>query len=362
MLIRVVLSVLITASLVESNPSSSARGDNFVLIDKNDIDPATTTTRSPIAFSPIPGLLRATSRPMTTSTSRPSPQAVTSTQAITISKVSDTSTVSSTTVASSNHIFGAIGSAAHGSISAISSGISAGVSAGVSAIALPIRVLSHPIQNLVLMSFEGYRTLLQDANRIEAAIRQRLGFSRRARISTLDPMTMHEPVTLEHRDKNTPVLGKLVLTLDDIMISGLSQFKVEQLEGYGRNLYFQHRIPNLDSVANYTIDYHLFDAIPFRVSEGHLTANVPNAHVKGSFQIFPDLRNVWFRVAQLNLTTWVDDLDLKIHPRYIINEHFAIEKSTENRIQDAIKSLMPNITEILKVTYTKAIEMKLGRN
>lgn len=94
--------------------------------------------------------------------------------------------------------------------------------------------------------------------------------------------------------------------------------------------------------------------------EGHLTASVPNAHVRGSFQIFPDLLNVWFRVAQFNMSAWVDELDLHLYPRYIISERFAIEKSTENKVQSAIRGLMPNITELLKLTYTKAIEMRLS--
>lgn len=91
-----------------------------------------------------------------------------------------------------------------------------------------------------------------------------------------------------------------------------------------------------------------------------MTASVPNAHVKGSFQVFPDILNVWFRVAQFNMTAWVDDLDLHLYPRYIINDRFAIEKSTETKVQSAIRSLMPNITELLKITYTKAIEMRLS--
>lgn len=118
------------------------------------------------------------------------------------------------------------------------------------------------------MSFEGYRRLLQDANRIEDFIRERLGLSKRVRLRSLDPLEMPEPMTVEHRDPKAPILGKLILTLNNIMVSGLSRFRVQTLEAYGRNLYFQHTIPQLDSVANYTIDYHLFDAIPFRVSEG----------------------------------------------------------------------------------------------
>lgn len=107
------------------------------------------------------------------------------------------------------------------------------------------------------------------------------------------------------------------------------------------------------------MDYHLFDAIPFRVSSGHLTARVPNARVKGSFQIFPDLVNVWFKVAQLNLTTWVEDLNIRFYPEYLISERFAIDKSTVDKIHTAFTYFLPNITDVLKLTYSKAIEMKL---
>lgn len=223
----------------------------------------------------------------------------------------------------------------------------------------PLRVFS-PLRNLILMSFEGYRRLMTDARKIEDAIRQSLGLSKRAHFRSLDPLDLPEPLILEHRDKKIPILGKVVLTLSDIAISGLSQFKVEQLDGLGRNLYFQHLIPRMDSIANYTIDYHLFDAIPFRVSAGKITAAIPNARVRGTFQVFPDLLNIWFRVAQLNLTTWVEDLNIRFYPEYLISERFAIEKSTIDKIHTAFNYLLPNITDILRLTYTKAIEMRLS--
>lgn len=224
----------------------------------------------------------------------------------------------------------------------------------------PLRIFS-PLRNLILMSFEGYRHLMTDARKIEDFIRVSLGMSKRAHFRSLDPLDLPDPLVVEHRDKKIPILGKVVLTLSDIAISGLSQFKVEQLDGLGRNLYFQHLIPRLDSIANYTIDYHLFDAIPFRVSAGKITANVPNARVRGSFQVFPDILNIWFRVAQLNLTTMVDDLNIRFYPEYLISERFAIEKSTIEKIHTAFNYLLPNVTDILRLTYTKAIEMRLGQ-
>ena len=223
----------------------------------------------------------------------------------------------------------------------------------------PLRILTAPLRNLVLLSFEGYRRLIRNAERIEDSIRRSLGLSKRVRLRSLDPLDLPEPVALEHRDRNIPILGKLVFTMSDISVSGLSNFRVEELDGLGRNLHFQHLIPHLDSIANYTIDYHLFDVIPFRVSEGSLVARVPNARVRGSFQMFPDLVNVWFRVAQLNLTTWVEDLDIHFYPRFLLSDRFAIDRSTVDKIHTAFNYFLPNVTELLKVTYTKAIEMRL---
>lgn len=223
----------------------------------------------------------------------------------------------------------------------------------------PLRILTAPLRNLVLMSFEGYRRLLKNAERIEDSIRSSLGLSKRVRFRSLDPLDLPDPVSLEHRDKNIPILGKLVFTMSDIAVSGLSNFRVEELDGLGRNLQFQHLIPHLDSVANYTIDYHLFDVIPFRVSAGSLIARVPNARVRGSFQMFPDLLNMWFRVAQLNLTTWVEDLDISFYPTYLISDRFAIDRSTVDKIHTAFQYFLPNVTELLKLTYMKSIELQL---
>lgn len=223
----------------------------------------------------------------------------------------------------------------------------------------PLRILTAPLRNLVMLSFEGYRRLLKNAEMIEDSIRKTLGLSKRVRLRSLDPLDLPDPVTLEHRDRSIPILGKLVFTMSEIAVSGLSNFRVEELDSVGRHLQFQHLIPHLDSVANYTIDYHLFDVIPFRVSEGSLIARVPNARVRGSFQMFPDLMNVWFRVAQLNVTTWVEDLDINFYPRYLISDRFAIDRSTVDKIHTAFNYFMPNVTELLKLTYTKAIEMRL---
>lgn len=222
-------------------------------------------------------------------------------------------------------------------------------------------LITQPLRHLILRSFEGYRRLIRDAHRIEDYIRQSMGLSKRMRLTSLDPLQLPDPVVLEHRDKNAPVLGRMVFTLSDITVAGLSNFRVEQLESrdLGRNLYFQHLIPHMDSVANYSVDYFLFDAVQIRVSSGHLTARVPNARIRGSFQIFPDVFNLWFRVAQVNLTTWVEDLDLKFYPTFLISDKFSIDSKTVDKIHSAFNYFLPNVTDLLRLTYSKAIEMKL---
>ena len=115
----------------------------------------------------------------------------------------------------------------------------------------------------------------------------------------------------------------------------------------------------MDSVANYSIDYYLFDAVQVKISSGHLTARVPNARIRGTFEVFPDLMNLWFRVAQVNLTTWVEDLDLRFHPNFLISDQFAIDRQTVDKIHTAFNYFLPNVTDLLRLTYTKAIEMRL---
>jgi hypothetical protein len=224
-----------------------------------------------------------------------------------------------------------------------------------------IRILTQPLKQLILRSFEGYRRLMRDAHRIEDHIRQTLGLSKRVRLTSLDPLSLPNPIILEHRDKNVPDMGKMIFTLTDISISGLSNFRVEHLESreLGRNLYFQHLIPHMDSVANYSVDYLLFDAVKVRVSSGYLTARVPNARIKGTFEVFPDVMNLWFRVAQVNLTTWVEDLDLRFHPNFLISEKFTVDTNTVEKIHRAFNYFLPNVTDLLSLTYSKAIEMRL---
>jgi hypothetical protein len=223
----------------------------------------------------------------------------------------------------------------------------------------PLQIIAHPIQNLVLRSFEGYRRLLKNSQAIENYIINRLKLPKWTKIRRLDPLDLPEPLFFEHRDQKAPMIGKLKFTFEGVQISGLSNFKVESLSNQGRTLHFKHRIPQLDSVANYTVDYHLFDEIPLRISEGQLKASVPNAYIKGSFQVLPDILNVWFKVANLNLTGWIDDVDMHVFPNYVISDRFKIERSTINKMNAAVRAMMPDILEYLKVTYNKAIELKM---
>lgn len=112
-------------------------------------------------------------------------------------------------------------------------------------------------------------------------------------------------------------------------------------------------------MANYTVDYHLFDEIPLLISKGHLKAIVPNAYIKGSCSVLPDILNVWFKIANLNLSSSVEEVDVKVHPMFAISDRFRIERSTLNKLSAVIKNIMPNVVEYLKLTYSKAIEMKI---
>jgi hypothetical protein len=52
-------------------------------------------------------------------------------------------------------------------------------------------------------------------------------------------------------------------------------------------------------------------------------------------------------------------VDINFYPKYLISDRFALEKSTINKIHEAFRTLLPNISDFLKLTYTKAIEMRI---
>lgn len=223
----------------------------------------------------------------------------------------------------------------------------------------PMQIIANPIQNLVLRSFESFRRLIKNCESIESFLIMKMNLPKWTKLHRLDPLELPESLYFEHRDPKTPLLGKLKFTLENVVVSGLSTFKTENLSNQGRTLYFKHRIPALDFLANYTVDYHLFDEIPLIISKGHLKATVPNAYIKGSFTVLPDILNVWFKIANLNLSSSVDDVDVKVNSMFAISDRFRIERSTLNKLSAVIKNIMPNIIEYLKLTYSKAIEMKI---
>lgn len=223
----------------------------------------------------------------------------------------------------------------------------------------PMQIIANPIQNLVLRSFESFRRLIKNCESIENFLITKMNLPKWSKLHRLDPLELPESLYFEHRDPKTPLLGKLKFTLENVLINGLSTFKTENLSNQGRTLYFKHRIPQLDFLANYTVDYHLFDEIPLLISKGHLKATVPNAYIKGSFIVLPDILNVWFKIANLNLSSSVDDVDVKVQSMFAISDRFRIERSTLNKLSAVIKNIMPNIIEYLKLTYSKAIEMKI---
>ena len=223
----------------------------------------------------------------------------------------------------------------------------------------PMQIIANPIQNLVLRSFENFRRLIKNCESIESFLISKMNLPRWSKLHSLDPLELPESLYFESRDPKTPLLGKLKFTLENVQISGLSTFKTENLSNQGRTLYFKHRIPQLDFHANYTVDYHLFDEIPLLISKGYLNALVPNAYIKGSFSVLPDILNVWFKISGLNLSSSVEEVDVKVYPVFAISDRFRVERSTLNKLNAAIKNIMPNIVEYLKLTYSKAIEMKI---
>ena len=224
-------------------------------------------------------------------------------------------------------------------------------------------VSNKQLTDLVMMSFEGFRRLIQESSNLEGDKKegQPAGPAQYSPIhKKLDPLFLQSPAINEHRDPKSPVVGKLVLTLSNVQISGLSSFRVDKVENKGPTLKFIHTIPKLDSRANYTVDYHLFDAIPLRISEGCFQATIPNAKVNGSFLMFPDVFREWFKVSQFNLTTVVDEeVAIAVDPKYTISDRFVLDRGTMAKFDEALRSLLPELDDILMHTYSKAIEMKL---
>lgn len=177
----------------------------------------------------------------------------------------------------------------------------------------------------------------------------------------LDPLCLNKPVVVESRDNQTPILGKIVLTLENTRFSGLSAFKVDKIDNAGPCLNFRHVIPKLDVSSNYTVEYYLFDSIPLRISEGQLKAAIPEAKISGKFFSFASVIGDWSRMSQFNLTTTVDDdIALVVYPKYTISDRFVLKKEM-SKFDLAIKKSLPEVTDILKNAYSRVIEMKLSQ-
>lgn len=220
-------------------------------------------------------------------------------------------------------------------------------------------MLSNRVKSLVMSSFEAYRRLIRDSGPIQEFLRERLCLPEITRVENLDPLVLSDTIVHEYTDKETPVFGKVVITVDDIKFFGISDFRVESIANSNGSLNFIHRVPKMITTANFTVDYELFNQIPFRISEGTLQTNIVDARINGTFQMYPDAVDSWFRVAQLNVTTACEEpLDIVIEPKFVTTDKFVINSETIGIFSQLIRSVLPKVAEVLKLTYAKAIELK----
>ena len=216
--------------------------------------------------------------------------------------------------------------------------------------------------DLVMDAFETLRRLIiestqsQEKNSLKEVSPQVQHYSP---LQRMDPLFLPKSVFHESRDPQAPVMGKLVVKLDNMKFTGLSTFKIEQVADSGPCMTFQHTIPKLEACADYNIEYHLFNDIPLRLSEGQLKATLPKTRVNGGFLSFTGSLADWSVKSKFNVTTTVDDdISLAVYPKHTISERFVLQKSMD-KLQAAVKSSLPQISEMLKSAYTRVIEMKL---
>ena len=217
--------------------------------------------------------------------------------------------------------------------------------------------------NLVQDAFETLRRLIQESsNRQENDSNKdktQLQAQHYSPLQRMDPLFLPRSVLHESRDPAAPVLGKLVVKLDNLQFTGLSNFKVEQVADSGPCMTFQHTIPKLEACADYNLEYHLFNEIPLKLSEGQLKATLPKARVNGGFLSFTGPMNDWSTKSKFNVTTTVDDdISLAVYPKHTISERFVLQKSMD-KLQAAVKSSLPQISEMLRSAYIRVIEMKI---
>lgn len=210
-----------------------------------------------------------------------------------------------------------------------------------------------------MSSFEAYRRLIRDSGEIQEFLRERLCLPEKLRVERLDPLVLSDKIIREHPDPENNELGKIVITVDDIKFFGISAFQVESISNVNGSLNFIHRVPKIVTTANYSVDYELFNQLPFRISEGSLKTNIVDAHINGTFRMYPDTAHSWFKVSRLNVTTaCTEPLDILVEPKFIKSDRFVINSSTLADFSQIIRSVLPKVAEILKLTYSKAIELK----
>lgn len=207
--------------------------------------------------------------------------------------------------------------------------------------------------DLLMDAFETFRKLILESARVDEKDNSVQHYSS---LQRLDPLYISKAICHESRDSRAPILGKTVIKLSNLQFSGLSSFKVEKVRNSGPCLDFTQTIPQLDACGDYTIEYHLFDEIPLRLSEGQLKATIPKARISGGFlSAFGN----WPKRNNFNLTTtFVEDIALMVYPKYTISERYVLNKNMD-KFEAAVRSALPELSEILKGAYARVIEMKL---
>lgn len=211
-------------------------------------------------------------------------------------------------------------------------------------------------------AFETFRRLIQESVRGggEGSDKETTGLQsvpqHYSPLQRMDPLYISKTICQESRDNRAPILGKTVITLENLHFSGLSSFQVDKVRNQGPCLDFTKTIPRLDACAEYKIDYHLFDEIPLRLSEGQVKATIPRARITGGFL---SASGSWPKRSNFNLTTtFVEDLALMVYPKYTISERYVLNKNMD-KFEAAIRSAIPELSETLKNAYSRVIEMKL---
>jgi hypothetical protein len=174
----------------------------------------------------------------------------------------------------------------------------------------------------------------------------------------IDPFKLPNPIEISHRNILYPQLGVLDLNFSQIMIAGLSNYKMKKISKEGKNIVVQHLLPNLTAHTNYSVNFSLFDDIPWNISKGQLMVNIKNVHLNVTFCMFPNSLKSLFKVVKLNLTAWsVDEPSMVAFPEFLISREYRMTDIVVGKINSFIQSLMPNLTQYLKFNYTKLVEL-----